>query len=81
MLAVTGTVTPAEAALRGVGNNAVIALAAIFVLSAGLKESGGALFQTGVAGKLAATLFPAEMKLKSNLTGIGMVGYLQISII
>ena len=40
VLAVTGTVTPAEAALRGFGNSAVIALGAIFVLSAGLKESG-----------------------------------------
>lgn len=40
VLAVTGTVSPAEAALRGFGNNAVIALGAIFVLSAGLKESG-----------------------------------------
>jgi di/tricarboxylate transporter len=40
VLAVTGTVTPAEAALRGFGNAAVIALGAIFVLSAGLKESG-----------------------------------------
>ena len=40
VLAVTGTVSPAEAALRGFGNNAVIALGAIFVLSAGLTESG-----------------------------------------
>ena len=40
VLAVTGTINPAEAALRGFGNNAVIALGAIFVLSAGLKESG-----------------------------------------
>lgn len=40
ILAVTGTVTPMELALRGFGNNAVIALGAIFVLSAGLKESG-----------------------------------------
>jgi len=40
VLAITGTVTPPEAALRGFGNNAVIALGAIFVLSAGLKESG-----------------------------------------
>lgn len=40
VLAVTGTVHPAEAVLRGFGNNAVIALGAIFVLSAGLKESG-----------------------------------------
>jgi di/tricarboxylate transporter len=40
VLAVTGTVSPAEAALRGFGNNAVISLGAIFVLSAGLKESG-----------------------------------------
>jgi di/tricarboxylate transporter len=40
VLAITGTVTPAEAVLRGFGNNAVIALGAIFVLSAGLKESG-----------------------------------------
>lgn len=40
VLAITGTVSPAEAALRGFGNNAVIALGAIFVLSAGLKESG-----------------------------------------
>jgi di/tricarboxylate transporter len=40
VLAVTGTVNPAEAALRGFGNSAVISLGAIFVLSAGLKESG-----------------------------------------
>ena len=40
VLAVTGTVSPAEAALRGFGNNAVIALGAIFLLSAVLKESG-----------------------------------------
>ncbi len=40
VLAVTGTISPAEAALRGFGNSAVIALGAIFVLSAGLKESG-----------------------------------------
>jgi di/tricarboxylate transporter len=40
VLAVTGTVTPAEAVLRGFGNSAVIALGGIFVLSAGLKESG-----------------------------------------
>jgi di/tricarboxylate transporter len=40
VLAVTGTVTPAEAALRGFGNSAVISLGAIFVLSAGLQESG-----------------------------------------
>lgn len=40
VLAVTGTVEPAEAVLRGFGNNAVIALGAIFVLSAGLQESG-----------------------------------------
>ncbi len=40
VLAVTGTVSPAETVLRGFGNNAVIALGAIFVLSAGLKESG-----------------------------------------
>ncbi|MEE4273895.1 MAG: SLC13 family permease [Thermoanaerobaculales bacterium] len=40
VLAVTGTIDPAEAALRGFGNTAVIALGAIFVLSAGLQESG-----------------------------------------
>ena len=40
VLAVTGTVHPAEAVLLGFGNNAVIALGCIFVLSAGLKESG-----------------------------------------
>jgi di/tricarboxylate transporter len=40
VLAVTGTVDPAEAALRGFGNTAVISLGAIFVLSAGLQESG-----------------------------------------
>lgn len=40
ILAVTGTVSPMELTLRGFGNNAVIALGAIFVLSAGLKESG-----------------------------------------
>jgi di/tricarboxylate transporter len=40
VLAVTGTVAPADEVLRGFGNSAVIALGAIFVLSAGLKESG-----------------------------------------
>ena len=40
VLAVTGTISPAEAALRGFGNSAVVALGAIFVISAGLKESG-----------------------------------------
>jgi di/tricarboxylate transporter len=40
VLAVTGTIDPAGAALKGFGNNAVIALGAIFVLSAGLQESG-----------------------------------------
>ncbi len=40
VLAVTGAIDPAEAALRGFGNSAVISLGAIFVLSAGLKESG-----------------------------------------
>lgn len=40
VLAITGTISPAEAALRGFGNTAVIALGAIFVISAGLKESG-----------------------------------------
>lgn len=40
VLAITGTVSPAELALRGFGNNAVISLGSIFVLSAGLKESG-----------------------------------------
>ena len=40
VLAITGTVSPAEVALRGFGNTAVISLGAIFVLSAGLKESG-----------------------------------------
>jgi di/tricarboxylate transporter len=40
VLALTGTVTPTEAALSGFGSNAVIALGSIFVLSAGLRESG-----------------------------------------
>jgi len=40
VLAVTGTIDPAEAALKGFGNGAVIALGGIFILSAGLKESG-----------------------------------------
>jgi len=48
VLAVTGTVTPAEAVLRGFGNSAVIALGAIFVLSAGLKESGVATLMGGM---------------------------------
>ncbi|MEN8149030.1 MAG: SLC13 family permease [Planctomycetota bacterium] len=40
VLAVTGTIDPADAALKGFGNGAVIALGGIFILSAGLKESG-----------------------------------------
>lgn len=40
VLAFTGTVSPPEIALRGFGSTAVISLAAIFVISAGLKESG-----------------------------------------
>ena len=40
VLAVTGTIEPAEAALRGFGNTAVIALGSVFILSAGLQESG-----------------------------------------
>ncbi|MHC5011921.1 MAG: SLC13 family permease [Planctomycetota bacterium] len=40
VLAATGTIDPPADALRGFGNHAVIALAAIFVLGAGLKESG-----------------------------------------
>ncbi len=40
VLALTGTVKPAEAALSGFGNTAVITLGSIFVLSAGLTESG-----------------------------------------
>lgn len=40
VLAVTGVIEPAEAALRGFGSTAVIALGAIFILGAGLKESG-----------------------------------------
>ena len=40
VLAVTGTLESPDQALSGFGNPAVIALAAIFVLSAGLKESG-----------------------------------------
>lgn len=52
VLAVTGTVSPAEAALRGFGNNAVIALGAIFVLSAGLKESGVATLMGRILDRL-----------------------------
>jgi di/tricarboxylate transporter len=40
LLAVTGTLDPASLALDGFGNHAVIAIAGIFVLGAGLKESG-----------------------------------------
>ncbi len=40
VLAVTGTLESPDQALAGFGNPAVIALAAIFVMGAGLKESG-----------------------------------------
>lgn len=40
VLAATGTLESPDQALVGFGNSAVIALAAIFVLGAGLKESG-----------------------------------------
>jgi di/tricarboxylate transporter len=55
VLAVTGTVQPAEAALRGFGNNAVIALAAIFVLSAGLKDSGVATLMGRLLERIGGT--------------------------
>ena len=40
ILAATGTLQPAEAALKGFGNQAVIAIGAIFILGEALKESG-----------------------------------------
>ncbi len=40
VLAATGTLTPAERALSGFGNAAVIALGGVFILGAGLRESG-----------------------------------------
>jgi di/tricarboxylate transporter len=52
VLAVTGTIEPAGAALKGFGNSAVIALGAIFVLSAGLQESGVATVMGRVLQRL-----------------------------
>ena len=52
VLAVTGTISPAEAALRGFGNSAVIALGAIFVISAGLKDSGVATLMGRILERL-----------------------------
>ena len=51
VLAVTGTIDPAEAALKGFGNGAVIALGGIFILSAGLKESGVATLMAPMWGR------------------------------
>ena len=55
VLAVTGTIEPAEAALKGFGNKAVIALGAVFVLSAGLQESGVATLMGRLLKKLGGT--------------------------
>ena len=50
VLAVTGTLESADDALKGFGNHAVIAIGAIFILGAGLKESGVAtLMARGIA--------------------------------
>ena len=49
VLFATGTVPDAGAALQGFGNHAVVAIAAVFVLGAGLQESGvAALIARGV---------------------------------
>jgi di/tricarboxylate transporter len=52
VLAVTGTIDPAEAALKGFGNTAVIALGAIFIISAGLQESGVATLMARLLQRL-----------------------------
>ncbi len=50
VLAATGTLKSADDALQGFGNPAVIAIGAIFILGAGLKESGVAtLMARGIA--------------------------------
>ena len=59
VLAVTGTVNPSEAALRGFGNSAVISLGAIFVLSAGLKESGVATLMGRLLERFGGKNLPA----------------------
>ena len=41
LLFVTGAVSEPSQALAGFGNQAVIAIAAVFVLGAGIQESGG----------------------------------------
>jgi len=55
VLAVTGTIDPAEAALKGFGNSAVIALGGIFILSAGLKESGVATLMARLLQRVGGT--------------------------
>jgi len=55
VLAVTGTIQPAEGVLKGFGNGAVIALGGIFILSAGLKESGVATLMARLLQRVGGT--------------------------
>lgn len=51
-LMLTGTITEASVALAGFGNHAVIAIAAVFVLSAGIQESGVAAWLARLVERL-----------------------------
>ena len=65
VLAATGTLSDPELALKGFGNHAVIAIGAIFILGAGLKESGVATLMAGgierIAGRSEVRIIVAIM--------------------
>ena len=72
VLAVTGVIHPAEAALQGFGSTAVIALGATFLLGAGLRESG-------VATVMAKGLERVGRGSRRRLVAVTMVGACALS--
>ncbi|MEE8143076.1 MAG: SLC13 family permease [Planctomycetota bacterium] len=55
LLLISGVITDPQVALQGFGNNALIAVAAVFVMGAGLQESGVASFIAGAVRKFGGT--------------------------
>ncbi len=84
VLYATRTVPEAEVALRGFGSHAVVALASVFVLGAGLQESGvAALLSRGMArlgggseGRLVAVVCLAAASLSAFMMNAAVVAVL-----
>ena len=69
VLAITGTVSPAEAALRGFGNNAVISLGSIFVPTCGTDRD--CKFETAIAQRqVARSSIFHTVQHKRNVTSV-----------